>query len=342
MAPLVGLSGSGSARRWARSSLGVALSLAFLALALRGIEWGEVARSFAQANYLALLAALGLVLATIMMKALRWGVILSLAGKTPPTRRLFSTLLVGQMVNAVLPARLGELARAYLLAELEGIGKTLALLSILMEKALDSLMLIALLAGLSLAMPLPSWLRLSAAAFSLAALILVLLVALALWLRGLLPLSLKRMVSSSWLARYLRVPPTYLREWEGLFLPWRHPPEFLALLGFSGVIWLLGGLTNHIVAQALRVPLPLVGSFLLLAALHLGVILPSSPARIGVFHYICLLSLRAFSIDRSLALSYAFVLHIIVFLPIISLGAFYLWKENYTLARLSKAAAAKG
>jgi hypothetical protein len=70
--------------------------------------------------------------------------------------------------------------------------------------------------------------------------------------------------------------------------------------------------------------------------MHLGLAVPSSPARIGVFHYLCVLSLSVFGVEASLALAYGFVLHFVVVLPIIFAGLFSLWRENLTLFRLTR------
>ena len=110
------------------------------------------------------------------------------------------------------------------------------------------------------------------------------------------------------------------------------------LVSWSVLVWALAALTNCVTFLALGIDVPFLAALLLLAALHLGVAVPSSPGRVGVFHYICILSLSLFSVDRSVALSYGLVLHLVVFVPMMSLGTWFLWKENYELSK-SKAEA---
>jgi hypothetical protein len=86
----------------------------------------------------------------------------------------------------------------------------------------------------------------------------------------------------------------------------------------------------------LNIEVPLVlASLLVLVVVHLGLVVPTSPARIGVFHYLCLLALLFLGVDRSQALAYGFVLHSIVVLPIIGAGLVCVWRENLSLYRLA-------
>jgi uncharacterized membrane protein YbhN (UPF0104 family) len=86
---------------------------------------------------------------------------------------------------------------------------------------------------------------------------------------------------------------------------------------------------------ALGIEVPLVmASLFVLVVIHIGLVVPSSPGRIGVFHYLCVLSLSIFGVEGALALAYGFVLHFIVVLPVVLVGLLCLWKENLTLYRL--------
>jgi uncharacterized protein (TIRG00374 family) len=116
---------------------------------------------------------------------------------------------------------------------------------------------------------------------------------------------------------------------------WRASGNQVKIIAWTLAIWLLAGLTNYLVLLALDIETPLVlASLVVLTVVHLGLAVPTSPARIGVFHYLCLLSLSVLGVDESQALAYGFVLHSIVVLPLIGAGLVCLWKENLTLYRL--------
>ncbi|MDP2954634.1 MAG: lysylphosphatidylglycerol synthase transmembrane domain-containing protein, partial [Chloroflexota bacterium] len=133
----------------------------FLFLALRNIRLPDLLGALTQANALFLIAALGSVVATSLAKAIRWKLLFYPRHHGLHLDRLFSVIFIGQTVNSVLPARLGEIARAYLVGELEKVSKSWTLGTIIVEKALDSMMLLLVMAALVPFVPLPAWIRTS-------------------------------------------------------------------------------------------------------------------------------------------------------------------------------------
>jgi uncharacterized protein (TIRG00374 family) len=316
--------------------LGLLLGILLLALAFRQVDLASLMVALAKTNpYLVALAFLA-VAATTVAKALRWGLLFYPLHGEVHFNNLLSAILVGQMMNSLLPARLGELARAYLIGETEGQYKLRALGTIVVEKLLDGLMLVLLLALLFLVMPLPDWLRIPGATAGLA---------IGGLLAAILLLSRQREKMLAVVDRCCRRLPVL----DGLGMPQRlgaladglgslSAMEVNArLVAWSVTIWFLAAVTNYLTLLALRIEAPLaLASLLVLVVLHLGLAVPSSPGRIGVFHYLCLLSLSVFGVERSLALAYALVLYFVVVLPIIVAGLFCLWKENITLYGLVK------
>jgi hypothetical protein len=74
--------------------------------------------------------------------------------------------------------------------------------------------------------------------------------------------------------------------------------------------------------------LPFVAALFLLAVLEVGVAVPSAPGKLGVFHYLCVLALGVFGVQRQEAIAYAVLLHVVVFVPPSLLGALFLWWES--------------
>src|SRR5207248_10569376 len=105
------------------------------------------------------------------VRTVRWRVILSGAAQAP-LGTLFPVLIMGFATNNLLPGRLGEFWRAYLLGRKRNVRKTFALASVVVERVFDGLTLIALLTVVSFAIQLPGWgrqIELLAAAIFLAA-----------------------------------------------------------------------------------------------------------------------------------------------------------------------------
>ena len=110
------------------------------------------------------------------------------------------------------------------------------------------------------------------------------------------------------------------------------------LAGWSILIWSMTALLNQLLLWSLGIETPLVAPLLLLVVLQIGVRLPSSPGSIGVFHYLSVLTLTLFGVERDLAFSYGVLLHLVTYLPPSLLGLVYLSRSGYSLKRLRQAA----
>jgi glycosyltransferase 2 family protein len=316
--------------------IGLVISVACIFLSLRGVNLRDVVAGLRRADLVLVLVAAASAEVTILAKAVRWGVLFH-TRKSTSWLRLFSILSIGLAINAFAPARLGELARAYLAGEAQEDSKTFALGTIGVEKVLDLLFLVLSLAMLFSQITLPHWLvgPSRATAITLAAAVLVLVV-----------LEWKNEVAFRGIMWLHRFAPSVPRDWlarqveQGLasLRVVRKPGVILRLLALSATVWVTSVATNVIVFRAMGLPLSVWASVLLLAVLQVGVSVPSSPGKIGVFHYLTVLTLTVFGIPKDAALGYAVILHLVVFLPIALVGAACLWHERTTWHRMVEAA----
>jgi hypothetical protein len=90
---------------------------------------------------------------------------------------------------------------------------------------------------------------------------------------------------------------------------------------------------------AFGLDVPVTAAVLLVVVSALGMVVPSSPGYVGVYHYLVVETLALFAVDRSLALSFAIVAHLATFLPLSLIGVGYLWRESLSLGRVSARAA---
>lgn len=321
----------------ARFWIGTGLSLAFLALAFRGSSLSQVSRILSQADFgWAVLAAVGVLLAAVA-KAGRWWLLFFPHQRAIRYRKMLSTILIGQMVNNLLPARLGEVARIYLIGETEPVSRARALGTIALEKLIDLLMVPMMLAGLVFVIPFPDWVQAPG--------IQAMLIAGGMTVAVLVGLTQRRRVvrfaarGLDWLSggRSQSIVRQLELTLSGLEVL-RHPGITLLLIGGSVGIWILSATVNYLVFLALGLQLPFTAALFLLVVLQLGMAVPSAPGKLGIFHYLCILGLGVFDVGRGTALGYALLLHAVVLIPISIAGAVGLWWENVSVRRLQATA----
>lgn len=306
-----------------RVVLGVGLSVLFLYVAVRNVDVREVQAALVQANGIYFVLALGSVALNILGKGVRWKILLGESGKRIPFVRVLASLVVGQMLNLLLPARAGDISRAYVIGRM-GPGSLFVVGTIVLEKLLDMILYATLFVLLLLLIPLPDWLGNSATAVALVTCIAVVAVAAITFSRNALTRLLERYAG--------RLPDRVrtrlvdrLRSALASLDVLRSRPDTLKLLGCSILIWGTALLNNHLVLLALHMSLPLTASLLVLVVLQAGISLPSLPGNLGIFEYLCVLALSVFGVEQVSALSYGVLLHGVTMLPLLISGLLLFW-----------------
>lgn len=304
-----------------RTILGMAISLLFFFLAARSVEWEKVFSGFKGVVPGFLFLTVLFFFASLFFRAFLWKVLLS-DKKKIPWFSAFESILIGYMGNNVLPLRMGEFMRAYSVGKKEGLSKSLVLASIILERLLDLLSLLIFLGMLLLATPLMEWLL---AGGLLVFLFLILMMIFLYFLAS------DRGRFISLVVRPLEYFPAHLSEKvkqivhsfvEGLALIHGTPQALKAVL-LSLLSWSLMILSFYFCLKAFRIPLPFTAPLLLMVVLNIGIMIPSSPGFIGVFQYLCIVSLSFFDVPKETALSFSVVLHATQYFPVTFLGWFY-------------------
>jgi len=330
-------------REW-RLLAGLGLSLVCLVLALRGISPPALGEALSLVRWEWVALAVVVVVANTFVKAVRWRALLF--PQKISLGKVWSVFMIGQMLNAVLPARAGEVGRIYFIGGVEGTSRAKALSTVVVEKVADLVMLA--LAYLLVAAwlvttftGLPGWLRdagrglLPLAALALGGLLLFAYAGRPAWrfLRRVLnPLPQHWQAAAGAAVEQAVTAFESLRRWQTGARVW----------GWSLLIWALATLINGLAFKAFRFSLSPCVALMLLVVLMSGVFVPPLPGNLGVFPYLCVLVLSLFGVNRETALVYGFVLQMVVYLPIIVFGSGCMVWENWALRRSSLACRGAG
>jgi uncharacterized protein (TIRG00374 family) len=259
---------------------------------------------------------------------------------------LWHATAIGFMVNNLLPARAGEVARAYVAKRQLAVRFTTAIASVAVERVFDGLVLVGLMA-LVLAWPASPGLGvisgspIGAIAAGVAILFaLILLAALAAAYR---PGTASRLMSRPIHA----LLPTRLADraehmvegaLAGLAVL-RHGPRLVGVVAWSFVLWGVSAASFALAFRAFGLVLPFQAALLLQGVVALGVALPASPGFWGPFEAATRLTLTLYGVGAEQAVSYAVTYHLTTFLPITLLG---LYSQSRVHVRLAELRAADG
>lgn len=283
-------------------SLGFAAVLVAIVLQRVGVRsaWGALT----EVSLPLLGAALLLQVAGLLAKALRWGTVLE-AARGRPARAVVNASLIGFAGNLVLPARLGEVARAHVAARQNALSRSLVMTTIALTQLVDLLVLGALFLVASFLIATETLVsRGILIGLILAGLAgLVLLYALQRWAAGVAPFV--RRVTGVFPPAVRRASTYYTSQFTaGLQLLSQRRAAVVLLLGTLSA-WGLELAGTWLGLAAFGVPATLLMSLVLLVVLNLAFCLPLTPANIGPHQFLCVLVLGLFGVadDRALAFS---------------------------------------
>lgn len=307
-------------------AVGFVVTVACMYLAVRGVALEDALDALAASDLRWLLPTLPVFTLAIVLRAVRWWSLFA-PPRRPPVRAIAYALLVGYFFNNILPARAGEAARVIALHRRSTTSKAETVATVVVERLFDVLALLIVLFVVYPWLPQISWLRAAAlfGAVVVAGLLTLVFVVVRYEERALhwLLSPLRRLRRAGVAERLEAAAVNATRGLVGL----RDPRVALRAMALTIASWVTLGVSYWILSHAFALDLPIVAGMLVTVAINLSLVLPSSPAALGVFEAATVLALRAFDVPHAEALSYALVLHLLNLVPFLVIGAALLGPE---------------
>lgn len=315
-----------------RFAIGLVVTVASAALLIRLIDWSTTRDALESANPKYIAFAVTFLVLSLAAKTVRWRLLLP-SNSGLSTSRLYRILHISFLLNNVLPARLGDVARVTMTSRQPGVRFGHVLSSMLTERVTDSVTLLAGFVIVSPFLPVPDdyviWLHV--AWLVLAAICAVVFVATILRRplgRGARRLHISRLVPGN--HRVQEEARSFREGWKQLF----SRQHVVRIWGWSWMAWFGAFAINYMLMRALDIDAPVTVAVLITCTTNLAMLVPSSPGYIGVFHTAATLSLLPFHVAAGRALSFAILAHLVNVVPVSLLGATFLLlgKESISLS----------
>jgi glycosyltransferase 2 family protein len=261
--------------------IGLLISAVFIYLAFRRVSFGEILYSMKHANYWLILPNMIIVIFLMYIRAERWRYLLVPIGSFK-SRHLFPSVMIGFMANNILPARLGEVVRAYSLGAKVEKSRSAIFASIVLERLFDSLSLLAMFWLVILFIPFPPFVKQFGSITLLANLCIILFLLLLKYKTSFIIKMVLRTLFFLPAALSDKIDSIMRRFAEGLNA-FRRIRTLVWVIFWSIFLWLATALSNYFVFMAFGIYPNIAASFILLLFVAAGVMLPSAPGFVGVF-----------------------------------------------------------
>lgn len=331
-------------RHRGKALFGLAITIALLWWALRDVSAGAVWREIERADPWWLAASVAVATGSFVVRAARWQILLLPGHPGVGFRSRFGSVCVGFMANNLLPARLGEFARAFSLSRSSRVGMSPAFGSIVVERVFDGLVLVAFLL-VSLVVPGSpvghgegaERIRVTAAVggaiFGLGLIFLWVLVRHPRRALHLIEKTLGRVLPGPLTDRTIELLASFVQGLGALHDPW----IFLRALVWTVFLWLwlAASIWLGFLAFGIRAP-GYPGAVLLQCLIGFAVAIPSSPGFFGLFEAAARFGLDFYGVPTARTIAFATGYHILSFIPVSLLGLWYVQRLGLTWSEVGR------
>ena len=284
----------------------IIISAIFLYLSFSNFNLHETLSYVKRTDIGMLLLASLIFIISFILRGIRWKIILAKSG-TVSARIAIANIFVGQMGNNILPWRMGDLWRLFLLKKQENVSMASSGAGLGIERLYDGITIIIL--GIISSSIYSVYAKMLRALYYLAgavALIVILVVAFFKIFKN----------KEGKLIKNIMLGISTMKD----------PRTFLSLIAFSLIIWCIESLSFYFFYLSSGFRLTILQIFFVVFALNIALLIPAAPASLGTFEYAIVFSSKLFHISKSAAVSLAVTIHFMRFLSI-NLVALFLMLE---------------
>lgn len=313
-----------------RLIVGLFVGGCILVILLRWVDLHQLKESLCSVHVGFLIIGLGLKVIVMWIKSVRLAVAIR-SVTSRPVRRAFSASMIGFAGNMLLPYRLGELGRVYVINKHNQIGRSMALYTLGITQLFDLLFLVGyfLVISVWVSNMLPTKYMIMcmfgvSILLTFVCLLIIqrktqLLLKLLNPIRGMLPSSLEQRISS-----YVNL----FFESLGIFSK-RHIVNWVLMLTI--VIWGIETISMYIMLSAFHIEATFLMAASLVIVRNMSFAFQITPGNVGIVQAVDVLLLSAFAVTKESALAYSIGAHSTTYLVVVSLGVIYFYRENIKL-----------
>jgi glycosyltransferase 2 family protein len=316
-------------RRWV-TLIGFAISIILLYFSLRDIMLRDIVETLKHARLKYAFLPLLFIFAAVSGASYRWS---RVSGTKVHLSETFVALMIGLFINNVLPARIGELARGYVLSKKKGFTFTYAFSTVLVDRFFDLTGLLLLTFFFFPKRELPT--RISQGIYMIIGLAIICVI-------GILVLSRERFANRL-SSRLLKVERSFLTKFAKTILSIQEnlkritsPLLILFFAAISFGTWFCMSLALYFVTLALNVSVPFVCVPFVCALLNMGITIPSSPGYIGLYQFLLVYLFSLFGVPKYEAFAVSLLFHASWYIPYTIIGFLLLLREHLKIRDIQR------
>lgn len=319
-----------SRSRQFRGAAGYLIAAACLLWVFHDARWDELFANVRGMNWWWVGAAVGFDILSYFCQGFRWQLLLHTTGRISVWRTT-QAIYAGLFINEILPLRIGELVRTYLVSRWLSTGLAAIVPSILAERFFDGVWLALAVGVTAMLVPLPKYL-LHAEDVLGAGVLVAAGVFVYVALRG-RATALEGPSADARRGGLRELSRLSSRLFHGLHQIGRSP-HFYAGFGVSALVLVFQILAFWLVMLAYGLKLSVWVGAVVLLIVHLGTAIPGAPSNIGTYQFFCVVGLTLFGVDKTVATGFSVVVFLLLTVPLWAIGSVAFGRAGLTVRQV--------
>ncbi len=318
-------------RSWFKQVLGYLIALVCLVWVFHNIRFGQFLQGMKTISWVWVPLAVFFDILSYYTQGVRWQLLLRPLGKMSSLRAT-QAIYVGLFTNEIVPLRVGELVRLFLVSRWLSVRLDSVIPSLVVERFFDGIWLALIIGAVAFFIPLPKQLLGAEKILSVLILFLTALFVYLIFGTGTTLREEDRTSRSQW--NPLRILSSFLKRLaEGVHAIGTSRFFFTSFM-VSLFILIFQIIALWLMMLAYGLPLSIWAGSVVLLILHLGTAIPNAPSNIGTYQFFTVVGLTLFGIEKTLAASFSVGAFLVLTIPLWAIGLISLWRTGMTLATI--------
>ncbi len=315
-----------------KRALGLIVAIVLLFLSFHDLDRERIGDILSQTNYWYLIPAIIAAFLMNVCKALRWRVIMDPVTKLT-FRNIYSIYSVGQMINVSLPALTGQAARVLVLSKQAKLPKTYCATTIIIEVLFDGVSLLIIMLAASTFVVFPGWLARSGILAGIVLVTLAVALLLIVHNRRKLRIYGRRRLKLRFPRLFEKIRHVSKSFVDALDILTSLKHSTLTAI-YSLLLWASHALVIVFIIRMFGIDMPIWGALVILVVNSVLLMFPITPGNLGTFQWACIVSMALFGVDKSSAVSFSIILHVMDMIPIFVAGLMFLYFDHLRFREL--------
>jgi uncharacterized protein (TIRG00374 family) len=314
-----------------RLALGIFISIFFLYLVFRKVNINEIIQIIVSSDTKYLVIALFLSTFVLYIRCFRWRLILGSEHNKIKIINLFSSLCIGQMVNNILPFRIGDITQAYMLGYKENCSKSVVFSTVVMKRLFDLVPPVMIIIIGSFFVLLPKQFNL----FKITIFFLLVIIIVFTVIKS--RKNVQKLIKTFLPESTLREKLVNLIEnfYFGLQVI-NNKKIIFSICCYTLFIWLIYTMIVWACSYAFDIKLNILQTAIVMSITAMSVIIPASPGYVGTWEAFAVLALKIFGIEKARAVSFALTYHFVSWLPVTILGLYFFISSGISISQIQQ------